>query len=61
MFNENAQANAVYLYSEDLQQKVAAPNLSEEDVFNSHPLLGTIAYRLPAVTDLFGLPSEYFD
>ena len=36
-----------------------APLLTEDDAFNSHPLLGTIAYRLPSVDKLFGVPMSY--
>jgi hypothetical protein len=35
--------------------------LSEDDAFNSQPLLGNIAYRIPSVTDLFGMPKDSFD
>jgi hypothetical protein len=38
-----------------------APALTLDDTFNSHPLLGTLAYRLPSVADLFGMPKENFD
>jgi len=30
--------------------------LSEDDVFNSHPSMGILAYRIPSLTDLFGVP-----
>jgi hypothetical protein len=36
-----------------------APLLTEDDAFNSHPILGTIAYRLPAIDKLFGVPMSY--
>ena len=39
-----------------------APPLTEEDQFNSHAQLGHIAYRIPAVTELFdGVPASQFD
>jgi hypothetical protein len=37
-----------------------APILSEDDAFNSHPILGTIAYRLPGLDELFGVPMNFF-
>ena len=36
-----------------------APILSEDDAFNSHPFLGHIAYRLPALDELIGVPMTY--
>ena len=36
-----------------------APLLTEDDAFNSHPILGSIAYRLPAIDKLFGVPMSY--
>jgi hypothetical protein len=34
----------------------------DEDVaFNSHPILGVIAYRLPALDTLIGVPMNYLD
>jgi hypothetical protein len=38
-----------------------APLLSEDDAFNSQPLLGNIAYRIPSIPNLFGMPLEAFD
>jgi hypothetical protein len=38
---------------------LAAPLLSENDAFNSHPFLGTIAYRLPGLDELIGVPMTY--
>jgi hypothetical protein len=35
--------------------------LSEDDQFNSNPAVGTIAYRLPSLSTLFGKPMEDFD
>ena len=45
----DAETNIVRMYSYDLNVTAVAPALSEEDVFNSHPLLGFIAYRLPDI------------
>lgn len=36
-----------------------APLLTEDDAFNSHPILGSIAYRLPSLEDLLGVPLSY--
>ena len=35
--------------------------MTEEDVFNSQPAMGSISYRLPSITSLFNLPAESFD
>jgi hypothetical protein len=36
--------------------------MTEEDVFNSHPQLGHIAYRIPPITEIFqGVPAAAFD
>lgn len=47
------------LYSEELQQDIMAPLLTEDDAFNSHPFLGNIAYRLPGLDELIGVPMTY--
>jgi hypothetical protein len=49
----------VFLYSNDLEQDIMAPLLTEDDAFNSHPILGSIAYRLPALDTLIGVPLSY--
>jgi len=36
-----------------------APLLTEDDAFNSHPILGSIAYRLPSLETLLGIPMSY--
>lgn len=36
-----------------------APLLTENDAFNSHPFLGTIAYRLPGLDELIGVPMTH--
>lgn len=38
--------------SHELGVNVMAPMLSEDDAFNSHPMLGNIAYRLPGLDEL---------
>ena len=58
---ENAQSNTVVLYSVDFEQDVVSMPLTEDDAFNSHPLMGSIAYRLPAIDDLFGVPMNFLD
>ena len=35
--------------------------MTEEDIFNSQPAMGSISYRLPSITTLFNLPPESFD
>ena len=49
----------MFLHSEDFDQTIMAPPLTEDDAFNSHPLLGTLSYRLPALDTLFGFPMSY--
>jgi hypothetical protein len=58
---DNPQSNAVWLYSFDMEMEFPAPPLTEDDAFASHPLLGSITYRLPAIDTLFGMPMKYFD
>lgn len=36
-----------------------APMLSEDDAFNSHPILGTVAYRLPGLDELLNVPMNF--
>ena len=45
------------LSSSGATQTFVAPKLSEEDVFNSQPLLGAISYRLPSLHVLVGSPA----
>ena len=35
--------------------------MTKDDAFNSNPMIGKIAYRLPSLVDLFGLPQTTFD
>jgi hypothetical protein len=35
--------------------------MTEEDIFNSQPAMGSVSYRLPSITNLFNLPPESFD
>ena len=41
--------------------KIPCPPLTEDDAFNSNTIQGTIAYRLPSIDELFGMPYEVFD
>jgi hypothetical protein len=47
--------------SEDFGVTLPAPMLSLDDSFNSNPAIGTLAYRLPTMQELFGLKREDFD
>jgi hypothetical protein len=61
-FNFSPQKNLIKLYNKEKDVTFVAPPLSEEDIFNSHPQLGTLAYRLPSITELFqGVPAAAFD
>lgn len=35
--------------------------MTDEDEFNSQPIMGFIAYRIPAPHKLFGVPQSLFD
>ena len=41
--------------------KIPCPPLTEDDAFNSNPVAGTIAYRLPSLDELFGMNYDFFD
>jgi hypothetical protein len=58
---EDPQSNTVVLYSNDFEMDITSIPLTEEDAFNSHPALGSIAYRLPSIDELFGAPMNFFD
>lgn len=58
---DNAQSNTVVLYSNDFEMDITSTPLTEEDAFNSHPMLGSISYRLPSVDELFGVPMNFLD
>jgi len=59
---DNPQSNNIVLRSKEFPDKtLMAPSLTEDDSFNSQPLLGNLAYRLPSIEKLFGLPLEQFD
>jgi hypothetical protein len=49
----------VFLRSLDLNYlEFQAPLLSEDDAFNSHPMLGFITYRLPSLATIMGVPDS---
>jgi len=56
--NDNPQTNQVFLYSYDLKLEFQAPLISEDDAFNSHPMLGFITYRLPPLSTIMGVPDS---
>jgi len=58
---EDPQSNQVFLHSDELDGEFLAPSLTEDDAFNSHTPLGAIAYRLPAIDKLIGLPMNFLD
>ena len=49
------------MYSFDLDREVVAPLLTDDDAFNSNPMVGHIAYRLPTPGQLFQVPEDLFD
>lgn len=49
------------LHSVELDQDIVAPPLTEDDAFNSHPMLGNIAYRLPSMDVLMNMPMNFMD
>ena len=51
--NFDPEKNAVRFTSHEKQVSFLAPPLSEEDQFNSHPQLGSIAYRIPGIAEIF--------
>jgi len=60
--NDNPAANILWFKSVEFSGvKIPAPTLTEDDSFNSNPLLGFITYRVPAVHELFGADSAAFD
>lgn len=49
------------MYSFDLDKEAQAPLLTEDDAFNSNPMNGHIAYRLPTPGQLFGVSDGLFE
>lgn len=60
-FDEAVQFNQIMFTDVETGEDIPAPMLTEDDAFNSHPVLGHIAYRIPALWDLLGQPEHYFD
>lgn len=58
---ENPQSNDVILTSKEFERDIPSFRLTEDDAFGSNTLLGTIAYRLPAIDKLMGIPMNRFD
>jgi len=59
--HENPQTNTIYMRSVELESTIQAPQLTEDDAFQSQPLLGQITYRLPSVHVLLGASQDVFD
>jgi hypothetical protein len=58
-FGMNAPDNQIRLSCVENPSIVVFPLLlSEDDVFNSHPALGVISYRVPSLYSLLGLPQD---
>ena len=58
---DNPQSNDIILYSKEFDMEVPSFALTEDDAFNSNPMIGTISYRLPALDKLFGIPMNLLD
>ena len=37
------------------------PPLTEDDAFGSNPALGSIQYRMPPLSKIYGVPDSYLD
>ena len=60
--NDNPAANEIWFKSVEFSGvNLPAPTLTEDDSFNSNPLLGFITYRVPAIHELFGADASAFD
>lgn len=58
-FTMNAPDNQIRLSCVENPAIVIFPLiLSEDDVFNSHPALGVLSYRVPSLHSLLGLPQD---
>jgi hypothetical protein len=60
-FSDNPQSNEIVLWSHEFEMEVPSFALTEDDAFNSNPLIGTISYRLPALDKLFNVPMNLLD
>ena len=58
-FAMNSPDNQIRLSCVENPSIVVYPlSLSEDDVFNSHPALGVLSYRVPSLYSLLGLPQD---
>ena len=56
-FSMNAPDNRIRLTCVEIPTIIVFPLiLSEDDVFNSHPALGILTYRIPSLYNLLGIP-----
>ena len=60
-FSFDRTSNRIMLESKELGKTILAPLLTEEDAFNSNPVTGKLAYRLPSMPQLIGVGQEKFD
>jgi len=59
---DSPEANIIWFESYEYPGvSMPAPMLTEDDSFNSNPLLGFIAYRVPPLYKLFNAPTSAFD
>jgi hypothetical protein len=58
---DDPQSNTVVLYSNDFEREIISTPLTQDDTYDSHPMLGSIAYRLPSISELFGAPMNNLD
>ena len=54
--NEDPSLNTIFLKSSELGLTFQCPPLTEDDTFNSNPMLGFITYKLPNFEELVGVP-----
>ena len=55
----NAPDNRIRLTCVEIPKIIVFPlMLSEDDIFNSHPALGVLSYRVPSLYSLLGLPQD---
>ena len=55
----NAPDNRIRLTCVEIPTIIVFPLiLSEDDVFNSHPALGILTYRIPSLYNLLGIPQD---
>jgi len=55
----NAPDNRIRLTCVEIPNIIVFPlMLSEDDIFNSHPALGILSYRIPSLHNLLGIPQD---